>query len=67
MKKITIFMGVLLFYTYQLKAQHVSNFFEDPDTLFFQEEAFVNLDTSSLITTGYLWDRTPYHVPLIDY
>jgi hypothetical protein len=67
MKKITIFMGVLLFYTYQLKAQHVSNFIEDPDTLFFQEDAFVNLDTSSLITTGYLWDRTPYHVPLIDY
>jgi hypothetical protein len=67
MKKITFFLWVLVLCTYHLRAQHVSNFIEDPDTLFFQEDAFVNLDTSSLITTGYLWDRTPYHVALQDY
>ena len=46
------------------KAQHIVNFSEGIDSTFILQDAFANLDTSSHITTGYLWDRTPYNAPL---
>lgn len=51
-----------------LHAQHILDYIDaeypGADSTFFFEEAFAELDTSSYINTGFLWDRTSPNVPL---
>ena len=51
-----------------LNAQHVTTFignhYENVDSVFFLSEALEELDTSSFLSTGLLWDRAPYHIPI---
>lgn len=63
MRKFTFLLVISLGFSLAgLRAQHLLNYIDSEypgaDTTFILEEAFRELDTSSYLTTGFLWDRT---------
>lgn len=71
MRKSTLFIVLMLASLGNLKAQHISNILDSTmagiDTSFFYEESFIELDTSSYLTTSRLWDRAPYNLALDEF
>lgn len=64
MRKVTLFIALVLACMGNFRAQHITTIL---DSTFFYEESFVELDTSSYLTTTRLWDRAPYNLALDEF
>lgn len=71
MRKVTFFIALMLACMGNFRAQHITHIldstFAGADTTFFYEESFVELDTSSYLTTTQLWDRAPCNIALDEF